>query len=107
MKDFEVIFVKNVLTTEYIKQTIEKIAPKYNLKKVTLFGSRARGNFREDSDVDLIVEFDKNKVVTLFDLAGIMIDLEEIFGVKVDVIHGPKKADWIIEIDKEIEIYAA
>ena len=107
MKDFEVIFVKNVLTTEYIKQTIEKIAPKYNLKKVTLFGSRARGNFREDSDVDLIVEFDKNKVVTLFDLAGIMIDLEEIFGVKVDVIHGPKKADWMIEIDKEIEIYAA
>ncbi|MBR1728889.1 MAG: nucleotidyltransferase domain-containing protein [Selenomonadaceae bacterium] len=99
--------MKNVLTTEYIKQTIEKIAPKYNLKKVTLFGSRARGNFREDSDVDLIVEFDKNKVVTLFDLAGIMIDLEEIFGVKVDVIHGPKKSDWMIEIDKEIEIYAA
>lgn len=99
--------MKNRLTIEYIRQTIEKIAPKYNLTKVTLFGSRARGNFREDSDVDLIVEFDKNKMVTLFDLAGIMIDLEEIFGVKVDVIHGPKKSDWMIEIDKEIEIYAA
>ena len=99
--------IKKALTIEDIKKTVAEIAPKYNLTKVTLFGSRARGNFREDSDVDLIVEFDKNKVVTLFDLAGIMIDLEEIFGLKVDVIHGPKKADWMIEIDKEIEIYAA
>ena len=99
--------IKKALTIEDIKKTVSEIAPKYNLTKVTLFGSRARGNFREDSDVDLIVEFDKNKVVTLFDLAGIMIDLEEIFGLKVDVIHGPKKADWMIEIDKEIEIYAA
>ena len=36
-----------------------------------------------------------------------MIDLKEIFGVDVDVIHGSKKDSWMIEIDKEIEIYAA
>lgn len=95
-----------MLTIEDIKKVIEKIAPEYNLKKVTLFGSRARGNFREDSDVDLIVEFE-TQAVSLFTLAGLMIDLEEIFGVKVDVIHGPKKTDWMIEIDKEVEIYAA
>ena len=95
-----------MLTIDDIKKGIEKIAPEYKLTKVTLFGSRARGNFREDSDVDLIVEFD-TKAVSLFTLAGLMIDLEEIFGVKVDVIHGPKKADWMIEIDTEIEIYAA
>ena len=95
-----------MLTLDDIKKGIEKIAPEYKLTKVTLFGSRARGNFREDSDVDLIVEFD-TKAVSLFTLAGLMIDLEEIFGVKVDVIHGPKKADWMIEIDTEIEIYAA
>ena len=95
-----------MLTLDDIKKGIEKIAPEYKLTKVTLFGSRARGNFREDSDVDLIVEFD-TKAVSLFTLAGLMIDLEEIFGVKVDVIHGPKKAEWMIEIDTEIEIYAA
>lgn len=100
------IDMKKVLTIEDIKKTIAEIAPKYNLTKVTLFGSRARGNFREDSDVDLIVEF-TTEAVSLFTLAGLMIDLEEIFGVKVDVIHGPKKVDWMIEIDKEIEIYAA
>ena len=95
-----------MLTIDDIKKTVAKIAPEYNLKKVTLFGSRARGNFREDSDVDLIVEFDTD-AVSLFTLAGLMIDLENIFGVKVDVIHGPKKDSWMIEIDREIEIYAA
>ena len=96
-----------MITIEEIKKVVAEIAPKYNLKKVTLFGSRARGNFREDSDIDLIVEFGNKNIVTLFTIAGIMIDLKEIFGVDVDVIHGPKKDSWMIEIDKEIEIYAA
>ena len=95
-----------MITIEEIKKVVAEIAPKYNLKKVTLFGSRARGNFREDSDIDLIVEFE-TKAVSLFTLSGLMIDLKEIFGVGVDVIHGPKKDSWMIEIDKEIEIYAA
>lgn len=94
------------LTIEDIKKAVEKIAPEYKITKATLFGSRARGNFRPDSDVDLIVEFE-TEAVSLFTLAGIMVDLEEIFGLKVDVIHGPKQDSWMIEIDKEIEIYAA
>lgn len=96
-----------MLTIEEIKSTVEKIAPKYDLKKVTLFGSRATGKNRDDSDVDLIVEFSKDKIVTLMTLSGLKIDLEDIFGVGVDVIHGPKQDSWMIEIDKEIEIYAA
>ncbi len=54
----------------------------------------------------MIVEFETESV-SLFTLAGLMIDLEEIFGIKVDVIHGPKEESWLIEIDEEIEIYAA
>lgn len=95
-----------MLTIDEIKKVVADIAPKYQITKATLFGSRARGNFRDDSDVDLIVEF-TTESVSLFTLAGIMNDLEEIFGLKVDVIHGPKKDSWLIEIDKEIEIYAA
>ncbi len=96
-----------MLTIEDIKKNVAEIAPKYQITKAILFGSRARGNNREDSDVDLIIEFDEKKIVTLFTIAGIMNDLEDIFGVGVDVIHGPKKDSWMIEIDKEIEIYAA
>lgn len=96
-----------MLTLDEIKKTLAKIAPKYKITKATLFGSRARGNFRDDSDVDLIVEFDKEKIVTLFDLSGIMIDLEEIFGLKVDVVTRKGLEKSYLEIDKEIEIYAA
>ena len=95
-----------MLTTEKIKKTIESIAPKYGIKKVTLFGSRATKNFRENSDVDLIVEFETISV-SLFVLAGLMNDLEEKFGVSVDIIHGPLKKDCMLEIEQEIEIYAA
>ena len=95
-----------MLTIEKIKKTVEKIALKYGIIKVTLFGSRATENFRENSDVDLIVEFE-TKTVSLFKLAGLMNELEEKFGVSVDIIHGPIKKDSMIEINKEIEIYAA
>lgn len=95
-----------MLTTEKIKKTIESIAPKYKIKKVTLFGSRATKNFRENSDVDLIVEFETS-TISLFILAGLMNELEEKFGVNVDIIHGPLTKDSMLEIEKEIEIYAA
>ena len=95
-----------MLTTEKIRITIESIAEKYGIKKVTLFGSRATKNFRENSDVDLIVEFETSSV-SLFKLAGLMNELEEKFGVSVDIIHGPLTKDSMLEIEKEIEIYAA
>ena len=96
-----------MLTIEDIKKTVAEIAPKYQITKATLFGSRARGNFRPDSDVDLIVEFAKEKTVTLFTIANLMNCLEDIFGVSVDVIYSPLPEDSTLEIDKEVEIYAA
>lgn len=95
-----------MLTTEKITKTIESIAPKYNIRKVTLFGSRATKNYRENSDVDLIVEFETS-TISLFILARLMNELEEIFGVSVDIIHGPLQKDCMLEIEQEIEIYAA
>ena len=82
-----------MLTIEDIKKTVAEIAPKYQITKATLFGSRARGNFRPDSDVDLIVEFAKEKTVTLFTIANLMNCLEDIFGVSVDVIYSPLPED--------------
>ena len=96
-----------MLTIEEIKKTVAKIAPKYNLKKVTLFGSRASGNFRDDSDVDLIVEFSKDKIVTLMTLSGLKIDLEDIFGVGVDIVTRGGLKNSFLEIEKEVNIYAA
>ena len=95
-----------MLTIDDIKKVVAEIAPQYNLKKVTLFGSRANGNATDDSDIDLIVEFETN-AVSLIKLSALVIKLEETFGVKVDVIHGPLEAEDFLEVEKEIEIYAA
>ena len=95
-----------MLTIEDIKKTVAEIAPKYQITKATLFGSRARGNFRPDSDVDLIVEFETYSV-SLLKIFSLKYKLEEIFNVGVDIVHGPLETDDILEIDKEVEIYAA
>lgn len=95
-----------MLTIDDIKKTIAEVAEEYHLTKVTLFGSRANGNFREDSDVDLLVEF-TTESVSLFRIASLMNRLEDTWNVKVDVIHAPIPKDSLLEIEKEIEIYAA
>lgn len=94
-----------MLTIEQIKKTVAEIAPKYNLKKVTLFGSRANGTAKENSDVDLLVEFPKGS--SLFTIASLKICLEEIWNLSVDVVSVPMPEDSILEIEKEIELYAA
>ena len=94
------------LTIEDIKKTVAEIAQEYNLTKVTLFGSRANGNNREDSDVDLLVEF-TTEAVSLLKIISLKHRLEDIWNLEVDVIHGPIPEGSILEIDKEVEIYAA
>lgn len=95
-----------MLTIEQIKETVASIAPEYNLKKVTLFGSRANGTARPDSDVDLIVEF-KRKTVSLLKIISLKHRLEDIWNLSVDVIHAPIPEESILIIDKEVSIYAA
>ena len=94
-----------MLTIEEIKKVVAEIAPKYNLKKVTLFGSRANGNFREDSDIDLIVDFPED--AGLLKLISLKHKLEDIFNLNVDVVSRDGLKTSYIEIEKEIEIYAA
>lgn len=60
------------------------ILQKYHVKKASLFGSYARGEETVDSDVDILI--DPADKMTLFDLAGIKLDLEKILEKPVDVI---------------------
>lgn len=49
-----------------------------------VFGSAARGDDRPDSDIDILV--DALPGTTLFDLGGLMEELKELLGVKVDLV---------------------
>ena len=52
-----------------------------------LFGSRARGEERSDSDIDIMVEVDPDAHISLFDYVGIVQYIEELFSVPVDVAN--------------------
>ncbi|MCX4340425.1 MAG: nucleotidyltransferase domain-containing protein [Lachnospiraceae bacterium] len=93
------------MTIEVLKENIQKIAIEYPLKRVTLFGSRADGTNREDSDVDLIMEF--LMPISLLTLSMIKVRLEEMLRLGVDIIHGPLEETDLIEVGKVVELYAA
>lgn len=93
------------MSIEDIRKAILEVAEEYSIKKAILFGSRANGSYKEDSDIDLILEFDGP--VTLMMLSALRCRLEELTGTHVDVIHGPIRSTDMIEIGKVVELYAA
>jgi len=66
------------------KDLMLNILKKYEVKRVSLFGSIVRGEMTSESDIDLLVEFKGKK--SLLDLAGLKIELEEKLKCKVDVL---------------------
>jgi len=65
---------------------VDDICEKYGISYLGLFGSMARGESREDSDVDLFVRFDDNTKIGLFELDQVQRDLEMRFGRRVDLV---------------------
>lgn len=65
------------------RETIRRIVEAHRARNPRVFGSAARGEDREDSDLDLLV--DATEHTTLLDLGGIQYDLQHILGVRVDV----------------------
>ena len=70
-------------SAEEIKTIIIPIAEKYGVLRIYLFGSYARGDNTEDSDVDLRI--DKGKVKGM-QMAALLLDLEDALGKPVDLI---------------------
>ena len=66
------------------RDEILQICAKYGARNVRVFGSVARGEADEQSDIDLLVEFEPNR--SLRDHAGLWVELQELLGVKVDVV---------------------
>ena len=69
---------------EIEEKNVIEILKKHEVKRASLFGSVITGGATEESDIDLLVEFEGKK--TLLDLAGLKIELEKVLGKKVDVL---------------------
>ena len=57
----------------------------HHIRKLALFGSVLREDFRPDSDVDVLVEFEPDRSVGLIRLAGMELELSQVLGRKVDL----------------------
>ena len=68
---------------ETIKQHRHDLEQKYKIKTIAIFGSYARGEETEESDVDILVEFEEPVGLLFVDLAEY---LESILEVKVDLV---------------------
>ncbi|GAB6931822.1 nucleotidyltransferase family protein [Calditerricola satsumensis] len=77
------------------RDEILRICDKYGAKNVRVFGSVARGEADENSDIDLLVELEPDR--SLFDLGGLWHDLNETLGVKVEVFTVKSLRDAVRE----------
>lgn len=75
------------------REMILEIAARHGAHNVRVFGSVARGEARADSDVDFLVDLEPGR--SLFDLGGLLIELEEVLGCPVDVVTEKSLRDRI------------
>jgi predicted nucleotidyltransferase len=71
------------MNIEEIKRKILPILKKYGVTRAGIFGSVVRGEAREESDIDILVEIESR--MSLLDFVGLKLELEEALGKPVDL----------------------
>jgi uncharacterized protein len=98
----------DIPTAEAVISTLQTHATELRtagIRRLSLFGSVARGEATPDSDIDLLAELDPDAHIGLFRLAGIELRLGEILGRKVDLSTEPVRKDHLranIERDRRL-----
>jgi len=70
--------------SKIIRQNLPKLTQKYNISYLGIFGSYIRGEQKEDSDLDILVEFSREP--DLLEFIGLKQELSEALGVEVDLV---------------------
>jgi|SRR4051812_33416875 predicted nucleotidyltransferase len=66
------------------------LCQRYSVKELSIFGSRARGDNRPDSDIDLLVDFLPGSRIDLIQFIELKLELQDLLGIPVDL--GEKSA---------------
>lgn len=66
------------------KQQLYQIAAKYGISRIYFFGSVARGESKDVSDVDFLIEMDEN--VSAFGVGAFQFEVQQLLGIQIDVI---------------------
>lgn len=94
---------KDKITPDIIYKTVTSILASHGAKKISIFGSYARGEADPGSDIDIIVEFSERK--SLLDIVGIEQELSEALGMKVDLLTEKSISPYLVDrIKKEMVV---
>lgn len=75
-----------VYSIDELKKRIVPVAKKYNLRAVYVFGSYARNEATDQSDIDILIDRTDAKVKSLFEMGALYNDLCESIGKEVDLL---------------------
>jgi len=86
---------------EVLAEEKEYLQKTYEIDKIGLFGSYAKGMATADSDIDIYVEF-TNK--TFRNIAGLWVYLENVYNQKIDLLYRHKRSEGAIfeQIQKDV-----
>ncbi len=73
--------LKNHVSASQIKDFCRK----HHIRRMSVFGSALHGELKPGSDIDILVEFEREHIPGLLDLAGMEMELSEMTGRKVDL----------------------
>ena len=83
-----------IYTLDEIKEKTAKIFKKYDINKAYIFGSYARNEADDDSDLDFYVDYTNSKVISgLWSITGLRLDLEKTFDKSIDLVTYLPKED--------------
>ncbi len=81
----------NVLTIKTIKEKIKPVMEKRGIREIYLFGSYARGEAYNESDVDILCE--KGNIKSLFEQAALLRELKDALGKEIDLVFLTSEMD--------------
>ncbi len=73
------------LPIEMPREALTDFCQHNHMRKLSVFGSVLTDRFRDDSDIDMLVEFESDHIPDLLELAGMEIELSDMLGRKVDL----------------------
>ena len=66
---------------------IVRLCKKYGINELSIFGSSIRGDFSRDSDIDILVSFNKDSEITLFDIMDMEREFSNLLKREVDIVE--------------------
>jgi len=94
-----------ILQRKGLKEKIAEICEKNDIVFLAIFGSTVRGEQKKTSDIDIAIEFGKNKQKTLFDLIHVENELTSVFRRKVDLGIFSSLSPYVIDnVRKEMRV---